>query len=204
MTADPHLFPIFVRQGRSKTRAKVGYIDRDGQVVIDPIYDQGTRFSEGLAAVCLRSRWGVIDANGNFVIKPTLSHWCRFQDGLASLPTKGKWGVIDKRGSFVIPPKYDYLATFKEGLALFRAGEGEKARYGFINKNGVEAIPPHFRRSHDFSEGLAAAKVGNLWGYIGTSGIFKITPRFDGTGTGRRWPDTRPRRFKDGLPPLCA
>ena len=45
------LFPIFVRQGRSRTRYKVGYIDQPGHVVIDPIFEEGTRFYEGLASV---------------------------------------------------------------------------------------------------------------------------------------------------------
>lgn len=202
MTVDSFLFPIFVRQGNSKTRAKVGYINREGRLVIDPVYDQGTRFYEGLAAVALRGRWGIIDTNGSFVIEPNLTNWCRFSDGLASLSKKDKWGVIDKTGSFVVPLKYDYLGRFKDGLAFFRAGEGDQARYGFLDRNGVEVILPHYRGARDFSEGLAAVKLGSLWGYIKISGVFQIMPRFDGTGCARRWPDIRAGRFGQGLAPV--
>jgi hypothetical protein len=45
------LFPIYVRQGKSRTRYKVGYINASGAVVIDPTFDDGTRYYEGQAPV---------------------------------------------------------------------------------------------------------------------------------------------------------
>src|SRR3954468_18090791 len=132
------LFPVHVRQGRSRTRFKVGYIDLRGHTVIDPVFDDGTRFYEGLAAVRVKSRWGMISTSGNFVIQPGLPSWCRFRQGLASLGTKtGKWGVIDLKGKFVIQPQFDYVGPFNEGLAVFRIGELTKARYGYMDKNGT-------------------------------------------------------------------
>jgi hypothetical protein len=204
MTSARHLFPIFVRQGKGLTRFKVGYIDHQGQVLIDPIFDEGTRFYEGLAAVKVKGRWGVINADGSFVIQPKSWGWCRFREGFASISVKGNWGVIDRNGNFIVEPRYDYVGPFKEGLALIRVGESEKARYGFIDKTGVEVIPPKLHGAKDFSDGLAAAKVVNLWGYIVSSGAFKITPRFDGTGSGKRWPDTRAGYFVKGLAPVWA
>jgi hypothetical protein len=201
---DTTLYPIFVRQGRSKTRFKVGYINQRGEVVIDPIFDYATRFYEGLAAVEVRNRWGVINASGEFTIQPQSWGWCRFRDGLASISVRGKWGVIDRTGKFVLKPKYDYLGSFKEGLALCRAGELRSARYGFVDRSGTEVTRPVFHDAQDFSEGLAAAKVGNLWGYIDPSGAFKITPRFDGAGAGKRWPDTRAGYFTSGLAPVWS
>lgn len=202
---DTTLHPIFIRQGRSKTRFKVGYINQRGQTVIDPIFNEGTRFYEGLAAVKVRNRWGVINAKGDFAIQPTLWNWCRFHDGLASLASRiGKYGVIDRAGDLVVGTKYDYVGPFEEGLALIRIGECEKARYGFIDKNGAEVIPAKLHHAKRFSETLAAVKVGNLWGYIVPSGVFKITPRFDGSGDGKRWPDTRAGYFMNGLAPVWS
>src|SRR5579862_6401420 len=139
-----NLFPIFVPHGKSKTRFKVGYIGQAGQVLIDPIFENGTRFYEGLAAVKVKGgRWGIINSSGDFVIQPTLWNWCRFQQGLAGLATRsGEWGVIDMAGKFVVQPKYSVVSPFSEGLALVRTGEGEKARYGFIDKLGREVVPP--------------------------------------------------------------
>jgi hypothetical protein len=200
------LFPIFVPQGKSKTRYRVGYIDHEGKLVIDPVFNQGTLFAEGTAAVQVNGgRWGVIDASGSFVIQPELWNWCRFQDGLAPLATKkGKWGVIDKTGEFVINPIYDYIGPFENGRALVRTGEEREARFGFIDRAGAEAIPLKFHKARHFSEGLAAVKVANLWGYVLPSGLFQITPRFDGTGKARRYPDMRAGSFSDGLAPVWA
>jgi hypothetical protein len=202
---DTTIHPIFIRKGRSRTSFKVGYVNQRGQIVIDPIFDEGTRFYDGLASVKVRNRWGVINTTGDFTIQPTLWNWCRFHGGLASLASRiGKYGVIDQAGGFVVEPKFDYVGPFKEGLALIRVGECEKARYGFIDKNGAEVIPPKLHDAKGFSESLAAAKVGNRWGYVVPSGVFRITPRFDGSGEGKRWPDTRAGYFMNGLAPVWS
>lgn len=206
MADNKKLFPIFVPQGRSKTRYTVGYVDQEGKLAIDPVFKEGTRFREGLASVQVKGgRWGVIDTKGDFVIEPKLSHWCRFQEGLAPLATKiGKYGVIDISGEFVIPPTYSYISSFECELALVRMGEEREARFGFIDRTGAEVIPLSFHRASGFSEGLAAVKVANLWGYIQPSGVFQITPRFDGSGRAKRWPDTRAGKFVDGVAPVWA
>ena len=206
MSNMPALFPIFVPQGKSKTRYRVGYIDHHGEVVIDPVFKEGTLYAEGTASVQVTGgRWGVIDTNGSFVIQPELWNWCRFKDGLAPLATKaGKWGVIDKSGNFVVQPVYDSIGPFENGRALVRTGEGRQARSGFIDQAGAEVIPLNFQKARHFSEGLAAVKVGHLWGYILPSGVFQITPRFDGTGNAKRYPDIRAGAFVDGLAPVWA
>jgi hypothetical protein len=202
MTTGVMLFPIFVRQGKSRTRFKVGYINQTGNVVIDPKYDEGTNFYEGLASVKVGNRWGIINFAGDFLIQPSTWGWCRFREGLASISVKGKWGIIDRRGEFVVTPRYDYIGPFRDGLAVFGLGEANHRRYGFLNKNGSEAIPPVFHDAEEFSEGLAAVRVGELWGYVATSGVFQITPQFDGSGKGKRWPDTRAGRFVEGFAPV--
>jgi hypothetical protein len=166
MTA-PHLFPIFVRQGESRARFKVGYINLKGDVVVAPVYDDGTRFYEGLASVRVRNRWGIIDTSGGFVIQPGLLSWCRFHEGLAAVSVKGTWGIIDRTGSFVMRPRYDHLESFREGRAVFRIGKFEERqtwRYGYLDRSGSEEIPAVFHKAYGFSEGLAAAKVANLMG----------------------------------------
>lgn len=197
------MFPIFVRQGRSKTRYKVGYINLEGKIVIDPVFDEGTLFYEGLASVKVKGRWGVINASGDFVIEPKLWYWCEFRDGLAPNTTKnGIAGFIDRAGRFVIPPKYRVVHPFREGLALVSTGESGKYRYGFIDKTGEEVILIGFHGAKDFSEGVAAVKLAGRWGYIRQSGLYAIAPRFDGTGQAKRWPDIRAGSFVNGLAPV--
>ncbi|MGA9554960.1 MAG: WG repeat-containing protein, partial [Candidatus Sulfotelmatobacter sp.] len=197
------LFPIYVRQGKSRTRYKVGYINVSGLVVIDPIFDDGTRYYEGLASVKVGRHWGFIDASGNFVVPPTLASWARFREGLSITPMgrKGLHAVIDKAGNVVIPAKYPYLGDFREGLALFRNGPGDAlTRFGFLDRSGREVIPAVFHSAKCFSEGLAAARVRDRWGYIEHSGVFNITPHFDASRIGPlRSEDTEIGNFSQGL-----
>ena len=108
------LFPIYVRQGKSRTRYKVGYINSTGATVIDPVFDDGTRFYEGLASVKVGRRWGFTDASGNLVIPPTLASWWRFHEGLSETPVgrKALKAVIDRTGKVVIPAKHSSEANF--------------------------------------------------------------------------------------------
>jgi hypothetical protein len=181
-------------------------MNEDGKVAIDPVFNEGTPFWEGKAAVQVNGgKWGIIDTEGDFLIPPKLWNWCRFQDELAPLATRvGKWGIIDMSGAFVVPPSYDYLSPLNCGLSLARMGDGKGARFGFIDRNGIEVIPLSFQKAKEFSEGLAAVRVDTLWGYIVPSGDFQITPRFDGKGSAKRWPDTRAGAFVDGLAPVWA
>ncbi len=200
------LFPIFVRQGKSVAKFKVGYARADGKVMLDPIFDEGTRFYEGMAAVKVKGRWGVINTSGSFVVQPTLWNWCQFHNGLASLAAKsGKYGVIDQVGNFVIQPRYDYVGPFETGRALVRIGESEQAQFGFIDQTGAEVISPRFRYARGFSNGFAAVKVADLWGYILPSGIFAITPRFRSNQQGpNRRKEMLPGYFVDGLAPVWS
>src|SRR6266850_1263365 len=47
-----------------------GYIDKKGQVVINPQFDAAFPFSDGQAGVVLGGKWGLIDKTGKYVLKP--------------------------------------------------------------------------------------------------------------------------------------
>ena len=58
-----------LRSPRSKPKSYMaGFIDAEGQVVIEPIFEDTAPFHEGLASVQMNQRWGAIDSDGNFVI----------------------------------------------------------------------------------------------------------------------------------------
>lgn len=49
---------------------KWGFINVDGEVVIEPQYDEARSFLNGYAAVKIDGKWGFIDNEGNIVIEP--------------------------------------------------------------------------------------------------------------------------------------
>ncbi len=55
----------------SKQDDKYGYVDKDGNVVVDYIYDEAQeQNSYGFAAVKIDNLWGAIDSEGNVVVEP--------------------------------------------------------------------------------------------------------------------------------------
>ncbi len=56
----------------TKENGKCGFIDKDGKVVVEAIYDDATEQNDyGYAAVKKDGKWGAIDQYGNVVIAPT-------------------------------------------------------------------------------------------------------------------------------------
>jgi hypothetical protein len=115
---------------------KLGYMDLDGNVAIEPRYDQGGEFSEGLAAVQLDGHWTFIDKFGavaaefpaGVVFAEPLS------DGLslvtADLDQHGrKLGYVNRKGQWAIKPIWDDAQAFHEGLGYVANWKDGKAAY---------------------------------------------------------------------------
>ncbi len=151
-----------------KVDGKWGYIDKTGQVVIQPQFDEAKIFSEGLTAVRIGSKWGYINQTGQVIIQPQFDYASRFEEGLALVLINKKGGYINQKGEVVIQPQFDALGPFAEGLAVVKIGK----QYGYIDQNGKVIIQPLFDLALDFSEGIASVKLGKNWRYIDKTGKF--------------------------------
>ena len=86
---------------------KLGFIDRTGKVVIEPMFRETSGFSEGLAAVKIIGSdgqyvWGYIDRAGRFVIAPQFREAHPFAGGLAQVATtEDKKQLIDGTGKVI-------------------------------------------------------------------------------------------------------
>src|SRR5580658_9226273 len=115
------LNPILVRRGNSKQQSRVGYVDRNGTVVIAPVFDDGTYFYDGFAAVQIKNKWGFIDSSGTIRISPRFDSPGYFDSGVASVTTGSghEYGVIDISGAYVLAPKRQEIGRFSEEMAWF-------------------------------------------------------------------------------------
>ena len=86
---------------------KLGFMDRTGKVVIEPLFRETSGFSEGLAAVKIigsdgQYTWGYIDRAGRFAIVPRFQRAHPFAGGLARVTTAdGKEQLIDGTGKVI-------------------------------------------------------------------------------------------------------
>ena len=151
---------------------KWGFINREGVMVIPPVYDGAWDFHESLAAVKVEWARGYINTSGEIVIEPQFQYAGPFTDGKALVQLDGLWGYIRPDGSWetephtvegnpaaVTPevpgsvPSADPI--FCEGLAVMPKGR----KYGFILEDGKWAFKTTFIQAKPFNEGLAAVLV---------------------------------------------
>lgn len=180
---------------------RIGYIDRHGTVVIQPMFQEAEPFAEGLAAVRSGERWGYIDKAGNWSVKPRFTRAKSFSEGLAAVNIHGAWGFVNMKGTAVIPPRFDDANSFSNARALVEINN----RWEYVNRSGKLAFKQTFSRAQPFSEGLAAVcsdqvpqsamrkrsfwmETGCAWGFINPSGQFVIKPHFNSA-----------RNFSEGL-----
>ncbi|ECO3592310.1 WG repeat-containing protein, partial [Campylobacter coli] len=121
---------------RVKIDGQWSFLDKNGEIIAKPKFDNLGVFSEGLAGVGLNGKYGFIDKNGEFVIEPKFDDTRSFWEGLAKVELNRKWGFIDKSGKIVIESKFDSGGHFSEGLAAVELN----GKWGFIDKSGKIAI----------------------------------------------------------------
>lgn len=119
------------------------------------------------------------------------------QSSLYLISSAGKGGYIDKTGKIVIRPQFDgdryMLSEFSEGLAEFKDMQALTkypfSKEGYIDRSGRIVIKPQFDVAYSFASGRALVKIGDLEGYIDSSGkqVIELGPYQDG------------RSFKEGL-----
>ncbi len=189
----------------------LGFIDRQGNMVIEPRFDEAQPFSEGLAVFAVWSatdnggydvKYGYIDKTGKIVAEARYDAVGSFHDGLAAVGVKQAdgsllYGFMDKNFEMVIEPQFEEVGSFSEDYATVRIDdEGET----YIDKGGNILTEKRYKMNLDaqegfgcgnFSEGVAAVCYQGKWGYIDTSGNFIISPTFNMAG-----------EFRDGLAPI--
>lgn len=120
---------------------KLGYVDKNGQIVIAAQFKQAGEFSEGLANVMFESgKYGYIDKTGKTIIEPQFDMAGRFSEGLALVMLSNRKGFIDKTGKIIIPINLGGADPFFQGLAMFTFEYGNtpytQTKWGYIDKTG--------------------------------------------------------------------
>lgn len=102
-----------------------GFMDRNGNVVIDLQYLDCGSFSEGLAAIKTEDGWGYIDQSGRIVIEPQYKWAGFFVDGKTFVTEfdENKTWVIDRNGNkekLVSEGKSVTYAPYSEGKIVYQ------------------------------------------------------------------------------------
>lgn len=160
-----------------------GFINTNGELVIEFKYDEVGYFREGLAKFNKDNKFGFIDKQGNERISPNFDLVRNFSEerafvGLYDIDFRAFWAVIDTEGNYLTKHIYSRVQDFNEGFAAVR----ESNLWGFINKNGEYVITPQFFYADSFKDGIAWASdsTSKRAGFIDKYGNFKILiPKFE-------------------------
>lgn len=187
-------FPGYNNTFKKKKEELWGVIDKEGNWIVEPIYEQVDDFNEGYVALKLDGLWGYADSNGEIIIPHMFKEADPFYKGTARVIYKGKNWYIDEDGNFVKECLEDYTnrqLRYSEGLATFECND----KWGYLNEEKEVVIEPKYDYVESFSEGLAVAIVeinknsyDQKYVYINTQGNLVIDDNFDGAF-----------EFKDGI-----
>ncbi|MCX7647108.1 MAG: FlgO family outer membrane protein [Elusimicrobiales bacterium] len=197
-------------------KGRHGFIDKNGNLIVAPKYEQVYWFEKGVAKVNLNGKWGFVDKKGKEIIKPIYDEVGYFNNNLVDVKMGGKYGVLDKNGREIIPTKYDEISFYdnliilidknKKGAVSLNGKEivpliyddvffiddnflqvQLKDKYGVFDVKGKEIVPVKYS-SVDFGENIFTVGLNGKYGFVDTSGNFIIPLRLDGAGV-----------FKEGL-----
>ena len=124
MSDDPDLIPYI------DDNDKMGFKNRNGQIIIPAQWNMVYDFHEGLAKV-QNWKYGFINIKGEVVVPLEWDNSEYFSEGLAVVEKDEKYGYINKAGELVIPLVWNFAFPFYKGRAIVI---DDKQRY--IDKQG--------------------------------------------------------------------
>lgn len=179
----PYAGPFSEGLAQVQVRGRWGYVDTQGEWVVEPRYERADPFREGVASVRKgEKQYGWIDRAGAEAIPFRFDVGDSFHEGLAraTLPGRPGWSYVDRQGEVVIPGPYGSSACASEGRIAFL--DPRTDAWGYLDLQGEGVIPPAFGIARSFSEGLAAVRINGRWGYVDPQGEWVIAPRFSEVG----------------------
>ncbi len=124
---------------------RIGFVDAEGQVRVEPRYSEAGAFSEGLAAVALAGRDGrllysYIDVTGAVVIEGPFFHAEPFSEGLAFVREGSAGSYINHAGDTILTGDWIDGSRFYLGYAGVRENDGT---FYLVRRSG-EHLDPEF------------------------------------------------------------
>ncbi len=166
----------------NKDGDKLGFINTDMEIVVQPMFEELDILTNGLAVASIDGdKYGYINEKGEWIIQAQFYDAASFSEDMApvQLSEDGKIGYINKKGKLEIDPLFDHSDGFYDGLARFIEFDDEDEwdyKFGFINKKGETVIQPMLEYATIFSDNnLCPASIdGEKMGYINKKGEMEI------------------------------
>jgi hypothetical protein len=152
-----------------------GFIDSLGKMVIAPVYDAVSPFSEGLSAVSKNDSVYFINKENTNVFNQFYSEAYPFKNGIAAVKTANRWKFINRQGQSI--ENYDEINELSDNLFVVKKGD----KFGAVDNYGTTVFEPRFDKLGDFKNGFAYYSEKGKFGFVSkTGGVYKA--EFDWIG----------------------
>lgn len=132
-----------------RVKDKYGFINGNGEIVIEPLYDEVSRPRDGLILTSIENRWGIINLEGKIILDNIYQEIISQKDGTFMVRKHGKWGFANSKGVIVKSPTFDAIYPFSDGITAYKIDN----LWGFIDRNGnyiTDAIFLDVEQDYDF------------------------------------------------------
>lgn len=152
-----------------------GFMDYEGNQIIEPMYDYLGFFTEGLAVAAKNGKYGYIDKGNNIIIDFIYDSGSDFEEGRAIVGIKDKVGIINRAGHIILPIDFKDIGSFSEGLIYAK----KDSLYGYFDNTGFQRIEDKYTEAFSFSNGLAKVQLGIHQAFIDIYGTTIVPPFFE-------------------------
>ncbi|MBX2841975.1 MAG: WG repeat-containing protein [Flammeovirgaceae bacterium] len=160
---------------------RVGYIKRDGQILIEPEYDKIIGFEEiwvkkqGIATLIKNGKIGFVNYKGEIALPAKYNEVARFDtiwrnnDGISRAKIDEKYGFVDHHGEEIVPVEYDFIDTafvqaWKDNTGYALAIKNGKT--GYIDYKGDVVLPFQYDELSAISKNVVIARKEEKWGVL--------------------------------------
>lgn len=192
--------PLNNKEGKTNKR---GLIDRDGNVILEPIYDiilddcysqndlirvgvlfpYGYPKKDGEVTSYLRYKYKVVDTKGNLILNQEFDGILVSTDKeIITVHDRGKgYAVYDREGHEIVPfGRYDWIDGFDWGLARVKQGKRTNAikdtdnKWGIIDTQGNVVLPLEYNDIWNFYGKKRSNTKAEKNGEFETISFFKL------------------------------
>ena len=169
--------------GKIYLEGKIGLIDKNGAIVLEPVYDAIGDMEEGVFSAVKGDRYYILDIMGNELFNSKEYVFLGVSSDqyiVAAEEDKDgnvKMGYINKNGKVLIEPKYSEAWNFKNNRALVKTENDQKL---IIDKNGdiIKKLKYENVLPDDENKTFVFSDENNLFGYLDENGDILVEPRF--------------------------
>lgn len=160
----------------SPSKGKYAFIDTQGHLICDYIWDDAFLFDDGFARVASidakgRKTWGFLNADGKILNDQYWDEIRPFENGAALVVKDDKYGFIDESGSFISDLQWDGASSMHNGIAIVaKKDDNGDISVGAINDKGEIIVDLVWEDMEYFYEGLATVRKDGKYGSVNEKG----------------------------------